>query len=268
MMTRRPKLFSPRSTQSGFTIIEGLLAIIIVSILLIGVAPMIVVSVATRVQSRRVELATQAARTYIDGVRTGKVALPLRTVALKETKQVTNPKTGLKELQFDPNRNVFATEAAPTALPVCTAAQGATYPFAVNPKTLAGQLVYPYCNNQNIPQNGSLYCVDLDQDGGCRPNSSKDLIVQAFRSATLPVLTDDGSKGYLLGVRVYRADAFDGGGTLTTTQLRGGKKVGTAGTGLGVNGAERYAPLVEMTTEVRGSSTTFQGLCDRLGGCK
>ena len=234
---------------------------------------MIVVSVATRVQSRRVELATQAARTYIDGVRTGKVALPLRTVALKETKQVKNPKTGLDELQFVPNREGFAEVVAPQATDLGAGCieddKGPKYTRGLGvPLALEGKLIYPYCQNTAGNAGKSLYCVDIDQDGGCSPKSSKDLIVQAFRSATPPVLTDDGSKGYLLGVRVYRADAFDGSGTLTTTQLRGGKKVGTAGTGLGVNGAERYAPLVEMTTEVRGSSTTFQGLCDRLGGCK
>ena len=46
------------------------MAIVVVSILLLAVSPVIVLSVATRVQSRRVELATQVARTYIDGVRT------------------------------------------------------------------------------------------------------------------------------------------------------------------------------------------------------
>ena len=57
------------STQSGFTIIESLVAIVVVGILLAAIAPVIVFSVATRVQARRVELATDAAKTYIDGVR-------------------------------------------------------------------------------------------------------------------------------------------------------------------------------------------------------
>jgi type II secretory pathway pseudopilin PulG len=39
---------------------------------MVGIAPVLVLSVATRVQARRVELGTQAARTYIDGVRSGK----------------------------------------------------------------------------------------------------------------------------------------------------------------------------------------------------
>lgn len=64
------------STQSGFTIIESLLAIIIVSLLMTAVAPVIALSVATRVQAKRVELATAAAKSYIDGVRSGSIKPP------------------------------------------------------------------------------------------------------------------------------------------------------------------------------------------------
>jgi prepilin-type N-terminal cleavage/methylation domain-containing protein len=60
----------------GFTIVESLIAIVVVSILLVAIAPVLSLSVATRVQSRRVELATQAAKAYIDAVRTQKVAAP------------------------------------------------------------------------------------------------------------------------------------------------------------------------------------------------
>jgi type II secretory pathway pseudopilin PulG len=40
---------------------------------MIAIAPVMAFSVATRVQARRVELATQAARTYIDALRTGAI---------------------------------------------------------------------------------------------------------------------------------------------------------------------------------------------------
>jgi type II secretory pathway pseudopilin PulG len=42
---------------------------IVVSVLMIAIAPVMAFSVATRVQARRTELATQAARTYIDALR-------------------------------------------------------------------------------------------------------------------------------------------------------------------------------------------------------
>ncbi|ARV62237.1 prepilin-type N-terminal cleavage/methylation domain-containing protein [Nostocales cyanobacterium HT-58-2] len=64
------------SSQSGFTIIESLVAVIVVGILLAAIAPVIVLSVATRVQARRVELATDAAKIYINGVRSGQILPP------------------------------------------------------------------------------------------------------------------------------------------------------------------------------------------------
>ena len=58
-----------QSRDGGYTIIESLVAMIVVSVLMIAIAPVMAFSVATRVQARRVELATQAARTYIDALR-------------------------------------------------------------------------------------------------------------------------------------------------------------------------------------------------------
>ena len=62
-----------KSRDGGYTIIESLVAMIVVSVLMIAIAPVMAFSVATRVQARRMELATQAARTYIDALRTGAI---------------------------------------------------------------------------------------------------------------------------------------------------------------------------------------------------
>jgi prepilin-type N-terminal cleavage/methylation domain-containing protein len=62
-----------QSRDGGYTIIESLVAMIVVSVLMIAIAPVMAFSVATRVQARRTELATQAARAYIDALRTGAV---------------------------------------------------------------------------------------------------------------------------------------------------------------------------------------------------
>jgi prepilin-type N-terminal cleavage/methylation domain-containing protein len=64
------------SAQSGFTLLESLIAIVVVAILLASIAPMLALTTAARIQARRVDLATQAARTYIDGVRSGAIAAP------------------------------------------------------------------------------------------------------------------------------------------------------------------------------------------------
>jgi prepilin-type N-terminal cleavage/methylation domain-containing protein len=64
---------SKQSRDGGYTIIESLVAMIVVSVLMIAIAPVMAFSVATRVQARRMELATQAARTYIDALKTGAI---------------------------------------------------------------------------------------------------------------------------------------------------------------------------------------------------
>ena len=70
-----------QSRDGGYTIIESLVAMIVVSVLMIAIAPVMAFSVATRVQARRMELATQAARTYIDALRTGALRPPGSTPA-------------------------------------------------------------------------------------------------------------------------------------------------------------------------------------------
>ena len=65
----------------GFTIIESLLAILIGGLLLVGLAPVIVLSTGTRLQARRVELGTQAARSYLEAVNAGTLLPPATTTA-------------------------------------------------------------------------------------------------------------------------------------------------------------------------------------------
>ncbi|UNU26278.1 hormogonium polysaccharide secretion pseudopilin HpsB [Microcoleus vaginatus] len=58
-----------KSQEAGYTIIESLVAMIVVSVLMIAIAPVMAFSVATRVQAKRIEMATQAAKTYIEALR-------------------------------------------------------------------------------------------------------------------------------------------------------------------------------------------------------
>lgn len=64
------------SSQSGYTILESLMAIVVVTVLMVAVAPLLAFSFATRVQAKRVELGSKAANTYIDAVRSGAVPPP------------------------------------------------------------------------------------------------------------------------------------------------------------------------------------------------
>ncbi|MEA5500118.1 hormogonium polysaccharide secretion pseudopilin HpsB [Limnoraphis robusta] len=67
MILLKPK--PQKSSESGYSLIESLIAIIIVSILMVSVAPMIALSVGTRAQAKRLELASQAGKAYVDFLR-------------------------------------------------------------------------------------------------------------------------------------------------------------------------------------------------------
>src|SRR4028119_952420 len=73
MTKRQQQQNLSQSRDGGYTIIESLVAMVVVAVLMIAIAPVMAFSVATRVQARRVELAMQAARTYIDALRTGAI---------------------------------------------------------------------------------------------------------------------------------------------------------------------------------------------------
>lgn len=91
MLKSQLQQISSQNNQAGFTIIESLVAVIVLGILMTAIAPTIVISTATRVQSRRVELATQAARAYIDGVSSRNIPAP----PISKTNSVNAPTTSL-----------------------------------------------------------------------------------------------------------------------------------------------------------------------------
>lgn len=201
------------SFQAGLTIIECLIAILIVSILMTAIAPAMTFSVATRVQARRVELATQAARTYIDGLKSGAIAPPKHTASPP-----------------------FATNAAAPSTSGSLTCINSTY-----------------CMNTST---SSLYCLSLDiADDGCSSSSFQDLVIQAFRT--------DNIQNYLLGLRVYRADAFSDSTSLVASSQNNKSTQVTFAAGIG----DRKAPLIEMMTEISTAQPRLQDLCERLGGC-
>jgi|SRR6478672_7672201 len=167
----RIKLQLLQSNQSGFTIIESLMAMVVVTVLLLGITPVIISSVATRVQSRRIDLGTQAARSYIDGVRSGAIAAP-----------PINSTTALTSIPVPTSTGTLTCNTASTT-----------------------SIPNPYCTVPAPTTTYSLYCVDGDGDGVCTTNSLKDMVVQAFGYNPSATTAD---AGYSLGVRVYRADAF------------------------------------------------------------
>jgi type II secretory pathway pseudopilin PulG len=212
------------SREGGYTIVESIIAMVVVGVLMTMVTPMIVFSTATRIQARRIELGTQAARAYIDWVRVDLAGrAPSQTVDLAAG--VTN---------------------FPDTVPVPATSD------------LTGN-----CTSQNTYcTNGTLYCVNLDDTAGCQNKSQRDMIVQGFRSVVTGT-SGNPQDGYLLGVRVYRADAFQSGLTLISKQA-----VSPITSALG----NRAAPLIAVTTEMSATSAGYEKYCDRTstttnGGC-
>ncbi|MDX2100716.1 MAG: hormogonium polysaccharide secretion pseudopilin HpsB [Leptolyngbyaceae cyanobacterium bins.59] len=218
---RRP-LPNPDTSEAGFTIIESLIAIVVVAILLVSIAPIFVFAAANRLQARRVEIATQAARAYVDSIRSRAVPPPRSTGT--DTLQAYPPPVAAGTLTCLPANVPNSSSAAADFY--CTGGTNATQ---------------------------TLFCVDND-GSGCSTLSYRDMIIQAVRSAP----TDNAAQGYRLGIRVYRADAFRGTGSLQ----RGVKQLPFAG-----QGGPRAFPLLEMTTEITPASSTFDDTCQRLGGC-
>lgn len=230
------KAVSNISSEGGFTIIESLVAIIVVAILLTAIAPVITLSVAARVQSRRVELATQAARAYIDAVRTGKINPPKETAS-----SATNNLSG---------------NNAPTATGTLTCTANA------------------YCTAPTpTPDTFSLYCVDFDSTNRCETNSLTDMVVQAFRyNQTNNNTSNSGLTGYSLGLRVYRSDAFRYSASLRknsdSDSQDSSKGRATQSTfAYDLSQRQRTAPLVEMTADISDIVPKYNDLCARFSGC-
>ena len=221
--------------ESGFTIIESLMAIIVGSILMIAIAPVLALSVATRVQAKRVELATIAAKSYLDGLRSGAIDPPINIITNQSPAEVNAPSSAT--LTCPVNRGFCSTPA-------------------------------------------DVFCIDGDGDNECKSSSVKDVVIQvAAYNPNLPSnysslenkdkIKTLNQSGYIVGIRVYQANAFTENRTLLTANEateKGGNRVASSfsgGTGL----STKQAPLVEMTTEIfaKGEDgTKFAELCKRL----
>ena len=163
------------STQAGFSLIESLVAVVVVSILLAAIVPMVVLSTASRIQARRVDLATQAARSYVDGVRANVINI-IDPVASFPYIDDTSNWVGTSRSQY------FQSVPAPTNATVSTL------------NLLPGI---------KVDTNGDGFSVDDPQD----------LFIQPMRSGSTDA-TILKKQGFWLAVRVYRADALSGSAAL------------------------------------------------------
>ena len=66
---KKSKTNSKIRTEQGFTLVESLMGIVVISVVAVVITPPIVISTATRVQNRRAEQAMQLAQAEVDRIR-------------------------------------------------------------------------------------------------------------------------------------------------------------------------------------------------------
>ncbi|MGD1703487.1 hormogonium polysaccharide secretion pseudopilin HpsB [Dapis sp. BLCC M229] len=225
MIKFKTKLNKPQPLEAGYTIIESLVAMIMVSALMAAIAPIIAFSVGTRVQARRVELASKAAGSYIDAVRLGETNGGLAAPGGFVDDAVIDASTLTECSQTDANNNL---QYCPTAL-------------------------------INIAQ-GEFYCVDNDGDGKCTPGSLTDMMVHGAIDPDTLNDDDDISAGYDLQVRVFRAAAFASSVTLSNE----GVPFTVNNAGLATRNGDAERPLFETRTQIAPTENSFQNYRKRL----
>ncbi|MDD1413913.1 hormogonium polysaccharide secretion pseudopilin HpsB [Dolichospermum sp. ST_con] len=217
--------------DSGFTIIESLIGIVIVAVLLASISPVFVMSTAIRVQAKRIEKSAQVANSFIDGIRSYSIPAPGKIISL-----AASTSTAARS-QTD---NLFTVTTMP--LPVSSSASS-------NPN----QDFYLAKKDGNICLVGAT---------GCTRDTSNPLDEFYIQAAQIKVTGSALTNGYRLGIRVYRADINLSGTVLASasnTNVQATDSSVTSGLG------NKQAPIIERTVDISGSTTTFQSLCARLG---
>jgi prepilin-type N-terminal cleavage/methylation domain-containing protein len=155
--------------DAGFTIMESLIAMVVVSSLMLAISPVLILSASTRVQSRRVELSAQIARSFIDGVRSGRITA-----------------------EDIPTVNININQNALSSRNITNSTDG--YLFS------SASMAAPTSETKK-----DLYCVQ--SDGTIQPpeNNCENRLffIQASRTS---INGSDPKDGYRLAVRVYRKD--------------------------------------------------------------
>jgi prepilin-type N-terminal cleavage/methylation domain-containing protein len=227
-----PLLARPRQ-QGGFTLIESLVAIIILSLTVVSVFPPIFWATATRVQNRRAEQAIQLAQSEIDRVR----------VAVERNKGTV----GVSQLPPKVGATLKPDAPAPTTI-------------------AAGKLrsAVPGCNNDDGNQAinvGDVILVDTDPEPpGSTTPCAPEFMVQTFRGTGVP--TDDAltaPDGFVMGVRVYSINARK---SIEAGTAQKGPGTLRAGNGLGT---QQFKPLTtQYSTIVRANKSDSLGIYRQL----
>jgi prepilin-type N-terminal cleavage/methylation domain-containing protein len=230
----------PPPSQQGLTLIECLVAMIVITVTVVAITPPIMLATATRVQSRRAEQATAIAQGEIDRV---------RLLVERSDKDVKYKKSNL------PDYYTGAIKDAPVATAVDTdRIISSTVTPSSNPTTACGTDLYP-----TSTQLSGTQLVRVDVDGDCKP----DYIMQVFRAedqfpvGVTPTDPDVSPFAFKVGVRVY---SYFPGETLPALGKTRSSMVSTTGArDNSIGGKDERKPLAVLYTSISrsGSSSTL-----------
>jgi prepilin-type N-terminal cleavage/methylation domain-containing protein len=215
ILLQKYKLDLSSRNNEGFTILECLMAILIVTIILSFISPLIFLTIATRVQNRRVEQAMAIAQSEIDRVQV------VMAKGLAKTDEAAN----LPPVEDKDNSEATLSKIYQIAAPNSI--------MSGDPKKIT-EIAYP-ANTRQVKK------IDINDDG------RTDFLVQVFRDEGQRFNTGvfyDQLAVFKMGVRVYASPAEPNvtAGTLRT-EVADVKFV----TGLGQQATN---PLIVLYTEV------------------
>jgi prepilin-type N-terminal cleavage/methylation domain-containing protein len=254
------------TSRSGFTLIESLVAIIVISVTVVAISPPIFWAAATRVQNRRAEQALSIAQSSIDQVR-GKIerggVTTLELPALDTLSGSLRPNPGAPLPTAKWTRKQSITSACNTVSQISPGKPA----VPATETTAAIPAIKP---DQHYPALGEYLEVDTDGDASCNP----EFLVQIFRNDG--VCADGPCQAssvpgeerkplvFSVGVRVYSAIAKDSPILLTEKA----RLTGTTGTGQ--TGSRPLAVLYSTVVKSDSSKSLdrYRELCKDSSGSK
>jgi type II secretory pathway pseudopilin PulG len=237
---------NPSKTESGLTLIEGLIAIMVISITVIAITPPILWATATRVQNRRAEQALQIAQGEIDRVRT-LVERGVSTASLSQLppaagENIRGNPSPVNAPTVDSNivtssRSLCAREPAPAATPSSRPTSPTAY-IKVDTDTQLDTL--NNCEPEFLLQ--TFRSTGLDIDG----KTQAEYLASRPSGSTVPFLP----VAFVMGVRVY-SNVSRVEGSLSTASVEQASLQGTTGLG-----QQRFRPLAVLYTTIVPSNTS------------
>jgi len=182
-------------SEAGLSLIECLVAIVIITLTVVSITPPIMLATATRIQSRKADLARQIAQGEIDRIR-----VLVERGGYIATDIPPSIGTGLNVINAT---NAPSARVAPTTNPSTTSPLLSPAPCGRAADNSNGNAYYPQAtgigSNRVTSQLPSTNLVQVDVDGDCRP----EYVMQVFRTDGYTATGEAVPFSFAVGVRVY-----------------------------------------------------------------